>query len=99
MAHTQSPMDPALTRQTIGELIDSWTAQVVDSVEHIKQCETAGIVSVNLYSGVNMAGEAMGQQGTKLLLLKYSVGGVVAVVASRWRAPALPSTGCSQVSS
>ena len=35
-------MDPALTRQTIGELVDPWTAQVPDSVEHIKQCETAG---------------------------------------------------------
>jgi site-specific DNA-cytosine methylase len=59
-------MDPALTRQTIGELIDSWTAQLSDSVEHVKQCETAGIVSVNLCSGVNMTAEAMRQQGTKV---------------------------------
>ena len=59
-------MDPALTRQTIGQLIYSWTAQVSDSVEHIKQCETAGIVSVNLCSGVSMTAEAMRQQGAQV---------------------------------
>ena len=59
-------MDPALTRQTICELVGSWTALVSDSVKHIKQCETTGIVSVNLCSGVNMTAEAMKQQGTKV---------------------------------
>ena len=59
-------MDPALTGQTIGELLDSWTAQVSDSMEHIKQCKTSGIVSVNLCSRVIMTAEAMRQQGTKV---------------------------------
>ena len=63
---TVSSMDPALTRQTIDELVDSWTAQVSDSVKHIKRCETAGIVSANLCSGVDMTAEAMRQQGTKV---------------------------------
>ena len=59
-------MDPSLTRHAIGALDDFWTAQVSDSVEHIKPCETVGIVSVNLCSGVNMTAEAMRQQGTKV---------------------------------
>ena len=59
-------MVSALTRQTINKLVDSWTRQVSDSVKHIKQCETAGIVTVNLCSGVNMTAEAMKQQGTKV---------------------------------